>query len=87
MKKTKLLFAIILSLAMLFTGTALAFTFEVYEDVQELFDEPTQDSPSGWAAGYIDRSNSLNMLPPHLDIGYTQTLTLAEYCALAVSMY
>ena len=87
MKKVLSILSIIVALSVLFTITSFAFTFELYDDVMELMGEPTKDAPSSWAVEFIDRANAQNLVPAYLDIGYRQTMTRAEYCALAVRLY
>ena len=45
------------------------------------------NSPSSWAAEYVDAAIASGLVPQHLQSRYTQTATRADFCALAVSMY
>ena len=63
------------------------FVVIVSDGVREPMDEPTPDTLSGWAVDAVSRANSLGLVPQHLNAGYTQTMTRAEFCALAVRLY
>jgi len=45
------------------------------------------DTPSSWAAEAITRADSLGLIPSSLNGNYTQNITRAEFCALAVPVY
>ena len=47
-----------------------------------LSQQVVSDEPSSWAAGYISRARSLNLLPTHLDSKYRQPITRKEFCDL-----
>jgi len=46
-----------------------------------------QDIPSDWATEYITKANELDLIPHQLNTDYTQAITRAEFCALAVKLY
>jgi len=43
--------------------------------------------PSAWAAGQVNQAIELGLVPPSLQSNYMQTITRAEFCALAVALY
>lgn len=45
------------------------------------------DAPSGWAAESVNAAISAGLVPDGLCGAYTQPITRAEFCALAVAMY
>lgn len=45
------------------------------------------DAPSGWAAESVNAAISAGLVPDELCGAYTQPITRAEFCALAVAMY
>jgi hypothetical protein len=45
------------------------------------------EQPSSWAAEQVNGAIELGIVPQSLRSGYTQTITRAEYCALAVALY
>lgn len=45
------------------------------------------DSPSSWAVEAVTRADSLGLIPSELNNNYTQHITRAEFCALAVPVY
>lgn len=49
--------------------------------------QPTGVSPSGWAAAAVDKAIANGFVPVPLRTRYTQTITRAEFCALAVQFY
>jgi len=44
-------------------------------------------TPSQWAQEQVNAAISQNLVPEHLQSNYTQTITRAEFCALAVRLY
>lgn len=49
--------------------------------------QPAADQPSSWAAGQVDEAVSAGIVPESLQSAYTQSITRAEFCALAVDLY
>jgi len=45
------------------------------------------DAPSSWALGQVTAAVNENLVPQNLRSSYTQAITRAEFCALAVSLY
>ena len=45
------------------------------------------DSPSSWAEDRVNEAISKNLVPQTLRANYTQAITRAEFCALAVRLY
>ena len=45
------------------------------------------DTPSPWAAVQVNAAIANNLVPLHLQSNYTQAITRAEFCALAVTLY
>ena len=45
------------------------------------------DEPSSWAAADIRRADALDLIPDGLDSAFSQPITRAESCALAVRLY
>jgi len=48
---------------------------------------PPAEAPSSWAVQQINTAISAGLVPQSLQTKYTQTITRAEYCALAVAFY
>ena len=46
-----------------------------------------QERPSAWAVSEVDAAIAATLVPQGLQSKYTQTVTRAEYCALAVALY
>lgn len=44
------------------------------------------EQPSGWAAEYVERAIDARIVPYNLRSNYTQPITRAEFCALAVAL-
>ena len=49
--------------------------------------QPAADQPSSWAAGQVDEAVSAGIVPESLRSAYTQSITRAEFCALATRLY
>ena len=49
--------------------------------------QPAADQPSSWAAGQVDEAVSAGIVPENLRSAYTQSITRAEFCALATRLY
>ena len=49
--------------------------------------QPAADQPSSWAAGQVDEAVSAGIVPESLQSAYTQSITRAEFCALATRLY
>ena len=49
--------------------------------------QPAADHPSSWAAGQVDEAVSAGIVPENLRSAYTQSITRAEFCALATRLY
>ena len=45
------------------------------------------DTPSPWAQEQVNAAIAENLVPPNLRFNYTQAITRAEFCALAVALY
>ncbi|MCL2420995.1 MAG: hypothetical protein FWD03_03985, partial [Defluviitaleaceae bacterium] len=45
------------------------------------------DSPSPWAEVQVNAAIANHLVPAHLQSNYTQAITRAEFCALAVALY
>lgn len=45
------------------------------------------DTPSSWAAESVDAAINAGLVPENLQSAYTQPITRAEFCALAVALY
>jgi len=45
------------------------------------------DAPSPWAAGQVNAAIAARLVPENLQMNYTQAITRAEFCALAVAVY
>ena len=86
MKKTLIVSLTILAIVLSSGLTALAYTIEEI-DINEIITENISDTPSSWAISYVDQAKTLSLVPGHLSINYTQTISRAEYCALAVRLY
>jgi len=84
----KKLFVLLLAfaLSLISVSSAFAFTYEEI-DIRELYGEPTVEKPSSWAESELERAVNLGLVPEYLNKGYTQTITRAEFCALAVTLY
>jgi len=48
---------------------------------------PTTENPSSWAVSEVNAAISAGLVPESLQSKYTQTITRAEYCCLAVTLY
>ena len=48
---------------------------------------PTTEPPSNWAVGEVNAAITEGLIPLSLQSGYTNQITRAEYCALAVMLY
>jgi len=48
---------------------------------------PRPQAPSFWAADTVANAIALGIVPAKLQTNYTQSITRAEFCALAVAMY
>ena len=48
---------------------------------------PAADQPSSWAAGQVDEAVSAGIVPENLRSAYGQSITRAEFCALATRLY
>ena len=70
-KKRNLFFSIAISLAL------LTFPMSVL----------AADTPSYWAVEQVNVAIGKNLVPQNLQSRYTQAITRAEYCALAVALY
>ena len=49
--------------------------------------QPAADQPSSWAAGQVSEAVSAGIVPENLRSAYTQSITRAEFCALATRLY
>ena len=49
--------------------------------------QPAADQPSSWAAGQVSEAVSAGIVPESLQSAYTQSITRAEFCALATRLY
>ena len=45
------------------------------------------EQPSSWAVDQVNTAIAANLVPQSLQSNYTQTITRAEFCALAVTLY
>jgi len=45
------------------------------------------EQPSSWAVEQVNAAIAANLVPPSLQSDYTQAITRAEFCALAVALY
>ena len=45
------------------------------------------EAPSGWAQEQVRTAITENLVPQNLQSNYTQAITRAEFCALAVALY
>lgn len=48
---------------------------------------PVSDTPSAWAVHEIDHATGLGLVPDNLNSAYTQNITRAEFCALAMALH
>ena len=46
-----------------------------------------EDHPSSWAEAEVNAAISVGIVPQSLQSNYTQTITRAEFCAIAVALY
>lgn len=65
-------------------GTPTLFTLNVGEGSVV---PPAADSPSSWAVDGVNKAKEAGILPVSLQSKYTQPITRAEFCALAVALY
>ena len=49
--------------------------------------QPAADQPSSWAAGQVSEAVSAGIVPESLRSAYGQSITRAEFCALATRLY
>jgi len=47
----------------------------------------SNDSPSSWAADHVNAAIEAKLVPQALQTNYTQAITRAEYCSIAVTLY
>lgn len=52
-----------------------------------LFTMTVEESPSSWAAEFVDKAKDAGILPNNLQSKYTQPITRAEFCALGTALY
>ena len=48
---------------------------------------PETETPSSWAQEQVNAAIAANLVPQNLQSNYTQAITRAEFCALAVALY
>ena len=81
MNITKKLTAALLCLAIALAGAAPAGAAPAGAPA------PASDEPSPWAAGVVYEAIAAGLVPMGLRSDYTQAITRAEFCALAVALY
>ena len=54
---------------------------------EEPEDPEKPEEPSSWAQADVSTAVSVNLVPAELQTKYTQTITRAEFCALATALY
>jgi hypothetical protein len=60
---------------------------EKEDEEPELIPVPNLSTASGWAHDIITEAYTKNLIPEELQDGYTDNITRAEFCALAVALY
>ena len=45
------------------------------------------EAPSNWAKSSVDAARNAGIVPAQVDQAYTQSITRADFCALAASVY
>ena len=74
-------------------GPCSSYTFSNVDDwyyIEADFEQgiaPVVEQPSSWAVSFVDQAKTAGIVPEALQSKYTQSITRAEYCALATALY